>query len=124
MGARFTGGRLIVAVVRSAASGELGSPERHRDRSWTCALCQVWCVGVRARGAIVGASVLLVIVVVIAGSAFAVPHVHATADARTKEHRPNVLFVLAVDLDLAEMQYMRMTRNVIGGLGATFDKYF
>ena len=35
-----------------------------------------------------------------------------------------VLFVLADDLDLAEMQYMPMTRNLIGGHGATFDKYF
>lgn len=71
-----------------------------------------------------GASVLLVIVVVIAGSDVAAPYVHATVNARSKKHRPNVLFVLADDLDLAEMQYMPMTRRLIGGRGATFDNYF
>lgn len=42
----------------------------------------------------------------------------------TQARRPNILFVLADDLDHAEMQFMPRTRALIGGRGVTFDNYF
>lgn len=38
--------------------------------------------------------------------------------------RPNVLFVLADDLDTAELRYMPHTRALIGKEGTTFDRYY
>jgi N-acetylglucosamine-6-sulfatase len=38
--------------------------------------------------------------------------------------RPNILFVLADDLDLAAMSFMPHTRALIGDRGVTFDNYF
>src|SRR5262249_10214019 len=47
----------------------------------------------------------------------------AAAMSRTTR-RPNIVFVLADDLDAAEMQYMPATTHLIGGHGATFDRFF
>ena len=38
--------------------------------------------------------------------------------------RPNIVFVLADDLDMAELRYMPRTRQLLGAHGATFDDYF
>ncbi len=58
----------------------------------------------------------------------AVPIVAGRAPAvvvpRSTRRRPNVLFVLTDDLDLAELRYLPHTRALIGAHGTTFDDYF
>jgi len=46
------------------------------------------------------------------------------AVARASRTRPNILFVLADDLDMAEMRYLPRTRALLGAHGTTFDDYF
>jgi len=46
------------------------------------------------------------------------------AVARASRTRPNILFVLADDLDMAEMRYLPRTRALLGANGTTFDDYF
>lgn len=50
----------------------------------------------------------------------------AAAAVAHAEHprRPNIVFVLADDLDLAEMRYLPHTRALVGRSGTTFDDYF
>jgi N-acetylglucosamine-6-sulfatase len=77
-------------------------------------------------------SVLLVVLVVVVAAVVVVSAVvlvalpsslHA-AGAATSTRKPNILFVLADDLDLAEMRYLPQTRALIGAHGTTFDEYF
>jgi arylsulfatase A-like enzyme len=50
--------------------------------------------------------------------------VPATALPRRTRRRPNILFVLADDLDLAELRYLPHTRALVADHGTTFDDYF
>ena len=45
------------------------------------------------------------------------------ATPRRTHRRPNVLFVLADDLDLAEMRYLPHVQSLIAREGTTFDQY-
>ena len=45
------------------------------------------------------------------------------ATPRTDRHRPNILFVLADDLDLAEMRYLPHVQSLITREGTAFDQY-
>jgi arylsulfatase A-like enzyme len=47
----------------------------------------------------------------------------AAALPRRTRRRPNILFVLADDLDLAEMRYLPHTRALVAEHGTTFDDY-
>jgi arylsulfatase A-like enzyme len=47
----------------------------------------------------------------------------AATTPRKAAHRPNILFVLADDLDLAEMRFMPHVQALIGRHGTTFDQY-
>ena len=55
--------------------------------------------------------------------ALIVPRTAAAAAPRRAE-RPNIVFVLADDLDLPELAYLPNTVRLIGARGATFDNYF
>jgi N-acetylglucosamine-6-sulfatase len=57
------------------------------------------------------------------GSASAVGAV-AAGPAAASRRKPNILFVLADDLDAAEMRYLPRTRALLGAHGTTFDDYF
>jgi N-acetylglucosamine-6-sulfatase len=57
------------------------------------------------------------------GSASAVGAV-AAVPAAASRRKPNILFVLADDLDAAEMRYLPRTRALLGAHGTTFDDYF
>jgi arylsulfatase A-like enzyme len=48
----------------------------------------------------------------------------AATPTRTGPRHPNILFVLADDLDAAEMRYLPHVRALIGAPGTTFDHYF
>ncbi len=48
----------------------------------------------------------------------------ASVVASASRKKPNILFVLADDLDTAEMRYLPRTRALLGGHGTTFDDYF
>lgn len=45
------------------------------------------------------------------------------ATPQAQRHRPNILFVLADDLDLAEMRYLPHVQSLIAREGTTFDQY-
>ena len=69
--------------------------------------------------------VLLVLVAFVGrdgGAARSRPQVLRTR--RPPGGEPNILFVLTDDLDRAELRFMPNTRRLIGGAGATFDRYF
>jgi arylsulfatase A-like enzyme len=46
------------------------------------------------------------------------------ARAATTRKRPNILFVLTDDLDMAELRYLPITRHLLAARGATFDHYY
>jgi N-acetylglucosamine-6-sulfatase len=65
-----------------------------------------------------------VLVLVVAGTAVGGLAPAGAAVPRRPARRPNVLFVLADDLDAAEMRYLPHVRALIGRQGTTFDDYF
>jgi N-acetylglucosamine-6-sulfatase len=52
------------------------------------------------------------------------PSARPAGAAATTRRKPNILFVLTDDLDLAELRYLPQTRALIGAHGTTFDDYF
>ena len=67
---------------------------------------------------------LLVLVAFVAATAGPTIATASPAHATTTRRRANILFVLTDDLDQAELRFMPNTRRLIGGAGATFDRYF
>ena len=68
-------------------------------------------------------SILAILVVTALGAVIPVATRTPAALPRSGRRKPNILFVLADDLDLAEMRYLPQTRALVGAHGTTFDDY-
>ena len=69
----------------------------------------------------------MIVAAVLAALAVTVPLAGSRAAAVTpggRRRRPNILFVFADDLDLAEMRYLPHVRALLAAQGTTFDHYF